>query len=53
MPRWTQEQYDRYMGLKKAVAKMTKKSGPTKDALIKQGVKKGEFLISTMKRKEP
>ena len=33
--------------------KAAKKPGPTKDALIKQGVKKGEFLISTMKRKEP
>ena len=52
MPRWTQEQYERYMGLKKAVKKAAKKPGPTKDALIRQGVPKGEFLISTMPKNQ-
>ena len=53
MPRWTQEEYERHMGLKKAVAKAAKKPGPTKAAMIKEGVAKGEFLVSTLKRKEP
>jgi len=32
--------------------KAAKKPGPTKDALIKQGVAKGEFLVSTMPKNQ-
>ena len=54
MARWTKEQYEAFTRLShdvKAAPKSKKRGGKTKAAMIKEGVAKGEFLVSTLKRK--